>query len=141
MAALTADLELEMKDAGSVQAFQMVASKTIYKGSMVSIVDASGLAQASSDTSGDHFVGIAMEQITSAASGTYYIRCYTKGVFLLALTSVDVADQGEVLDVSDDQTCIDAGTNSVQVGRLVERVSTTSGWVDIGVGVTGSAAA
>ena len=131
MAALTADKELEMKDPGEIVRLKMVASKTIYKGSLVSIVGASGLAQASADAASDIFAGVAVEQSVSAASGTYWVKIYTGGCFRLAASSVEEADGGHHVVVLDDQTVTDAAgaTNDIPVGIAVERVSDTDWWV------------
>jgi len=133
MAALTADKELEMKNPGGVIRLKMGASKTIYKGSMVSITKATGLAMASADTSGsaaDIFAGIAVEGNVSAATGTYYIKVYTEGAFRLVGSSLEEADIGQGLTVSDDQTVTDsASTYDIPVGILVEMVSATDAWV------------
>lgn len=132
MAALTADKELEMKDPGGIRRLKMVASKTIYKGSLVSIVGASGLAQASADAASDIFAGIAVEQSISAASGTYYVKVYTEGCFRLLAASVEEADTGKGLTVSDDQTVTDsASTNDIPVGICTEVVAATDVWVEI----------
>jgi predicted RecA/RadA family phage recombinase len=130
--ALTADKQLEMKDPGGVIRLAMVASKTIYQGSMVSIVGASGLAQASADAASDIFAGIAVEQAVSAASGTTYVKVFTEGVFRLLAASIEQADVGKAITVSDDQTVTDsASTNDIPVGILVEYVAATDGWVHI----------
>jgi len=130
MAALTADKELEMKNPGGVIRLKMGASKTIYKGSMVSITKATGLAMASADTAADIFAGIAVEGNVSAATGTYYIKVYAEGAFRLVGSSLEEADIGQGLTVSDDQTVTDsASTNDIPVGILVEMVSATDAWV------------
>ena len=130
MAALAADKELEMKDPGGVIRLKMGASKTIYKGSMVSITKSTGLAMASADTASDIFAGIAVEGNVSAATGTYYIKVYTEGAFRLVGSSLEEADIGQGLTVSDDQTVTDsASTNDIPVGILVEMVSATDAWV------------
>ena len=128
--ALTADKELEMKDPGGIIRLKMGASKTIYKGSMVSITKSTGLAMASADTSADIFAGIAVEGNVSAATGTYYVKVYTSGVFRLVGSSLEEADIGQSLTVSDDLTVTDsASTNDIPVGILVEMVSATDAWV------------
>jgi hypothetical protein len=130
MAALTADKELEMKNPGGVIRMKMGASKTIYKGSMVSITKSTGLAMASADTASDIFAGIAVEGNVSAATGTYYVKVYTEGVFRLVGSSLEEADIGQGLTVSDDQTVTDsASTNDIPVGILVEMVSASDAWV------------
>uniref|UniRef100_A0A6M3JBR9 DUF2190 family protein n=1 Tax=viral metagenome TaxID=1070528 RepID=A0A6M3JBR9_9ZZZZ len=132
MTVLAADLELEMKEPGGVIAVPMVLSTVIYKGSLVSFVAASGLVHAAADDSGDDFCGIAMEGKTAAASGETLIRVYTEGTFLLNTTSVEAADAGKVLTVSDDNTVTDSGsTNDVQVGKLMHIASSSTGWVKI----------
>jgi len=138
--ALSADAQIEAKDPGNVRAFVLTASTQIYKGAMVCVNPSTGLALAGADTANYLFLGIATENVLSAASGTYRIKVYTTGVFLLPCTSLDVTDQGKIADLTDDEAVVDTATNNVQVGKIIERVSATSVWIDIAVGVTGIAA-
>jgi hypothetical protein len=110
----------------------MKASTTIYAGSLV-CVDGNGLALPAADTSGYNFVGVADEQVTSAASGSYYIRVRTGGDIKLPAVSIAQTMIGDVMYVVDSSDFDDSAgvSNNVQIGTLTQYVSATEGWVDI----------
>lgn len=139
--ALSADRQLDMKDAGGVRSYLATASTAFYKGAFVCINPATGLALPGADTANYLFIGICYEAITTGSGGGEYVKVWTAGVFRLPATSLEAADQGKLVDLSDDETFTDAGTNSVVIGKLVERLSNTEGWVEIHPGIpTGVAA-
>jgi len=134
MAALTADLELEMRGAGKIRSFDVTANDTIYKGSLVSI-DTDGFALPSTDTAAYRFVGIAVEQAdnTGGSDGDIEVKVYTEGCFKLTGVSLAQANVGTILYVNDDNS-VEDGTGAAQdcaVGMLVKYISATSGWVEI----------
>lgn len=133
MAALTADKGLQHQGNLELRSVVMAASQTIYKGAMVAI-NTSGLAKPASNTANEVFIGIAAEKVISAASGTYEVPVYITGAFLLDATSLDQADVGKTVFVSDDQTVTDANAaaNTVSVGVLLKYVSASKVWVEIG---------
>jgi hypothetical protein len=108
----------------------MTASSTIYAGGLV-CVDTNGTAVAAADTSGYLFVGIADEQVTSAASGNYYIRVRNGDVTLPA-TSIAQGHVGDIMYVVDDNEFDDSAgvINNVVCGVLVRYISATEGIVD-----------
>lgn len=134
--ALTADQDVGRKT-GGLQSFPVSADETIYKGAMV-CVDADGYLVAAADTAGYKFAGVAYEKKanTSAAGygsdGDLWCRVYTEGIFELTCTDITQAMVGEIMFVKDDDVVDETSTNYVAVGLLVEYVSATSGWVDIG---------
>lgn len=130
MAVLTADLELESRGVKMITAFACVTGVTIYKGSLVNVVIASGLVQAASDTAAHVCVGIAAENVT-VATALQFIRVYTTGQFKLIGVSLEQADVGQLVDVTDSGAITDTDTNAVTAGQLVEFISATLGWVDI----------
>jgi hypothetical protein len=112
----------------------MATSTTIYAGALVCI-NASGLAVPAADTSGFKcVVGVAMETVTSASSGSYYVDVQ-EGTYLLTASSITQAHVNSVMMVVDDATVDNSSTNSVPAGVLVEYVSATQGWVKVGVGL------
>jgi len=133
--ALSADRELEMKDQGGVRKMLATASTAFYKGALVCIDPATGLCLAAADTANYLFMGIVKEAITTGAGGGEYVELWTKGVFKLPATSLEAADGGKLLDITDDEAITDAGTNSVVVGRCIEVLSATSAWVEIHPGI------
>ena len=134
MTALAAEKQPDSKNLMGVVRYKMAASTVIYAGAMVCI-NASGLAVPAADTSGfKSVVGVAMQSVTSAASGNYYVQVQ-EGDFLLEASSITQAHVGDVLVVVDDATVDNTSTNSIKAGPLVEFVSSTAGWVRLGAGV------
>lgn len=140
---LSADQEVVRKEAG-LQSFPVSAGETIYKGAMV-CVDADGYLVAAADTAGYKFAGVAYEKKENTTAkgygsdGDLWCRVYTGGIFELTCTSIEQTMVGELMYVTDDDVVDDQSTNWICAGRLVQYVSTTQGWVDIGdrqVGLT-----
>jgi len=138
--ALTADLELEMRDPGGIRSITMAASQTIYKGSLVS-TNAAGYAVPGTDTASEIFVGIAVEKAVSlGTAGVERVNVYTTGCFKLVGSSLEAADTSKYIFISDNGVVTDGGaTNDIPVGTLTEYISATSGWVEIGARVPGVA--
>jgi len=134
MTVLSADRETSRKESG----FKAVLMGTdiIYKGGFVTL-SASGIALAGQATAGHKFAGVAYEKIDdSAAAGTKWVRVYTRGTFLFVATSITQVMVGQMMYLVDDQTFDDVPqTVAIPCGVLVEYVSTTSGWIDIGPAV------
>lgn len=132
MSGLTADIDVTRKE-GGLQSYPVTASEIIYKGAMVGI-DADGYLNAMGTALALRFVGIAAEKKDndSGLDAALWCRVYTEGVFLLTATSIAQTMVGQPMFCTDDQTLDDTGTNYQYCGVLVEYVSATSGWVDIG---------
>lgn len=136
MANLTKDRVVNFKDGwsgarGLELDYVMVASQTIYKGSFVSIVIASGLASPGTWGTGgnadEELAGIALEQKISAATGTYTIRCAVGAIIEHAVPSVAATSVGGVVYIDDNQTLsLTQGTTKLTVGRILKVVNTTS---------------
>jgi len=144
MAALAADLELEMKGATKIRSFDVTADDCIYKGALVCI-DTDGFAVPAADTASYEFVGIAVEQAdnTGGSDGDIEVKVYTEGCFkLTGNNTLAQTHVGHIVTVADDQTVTDAvATNDVNVGMLVKFISATSGWVEINHGFVHGAGA
>lgn len=133
--ALSADAMIPFKTGSdSIQSYPVAASATIYKGALL-CVNSSGYAQPATDAGSVVFIGVAYEAKNNSAGsdGDLDVRVMTRGRFLLPATSITQAMVGTAMYVVDDATVDDAAgsTYLVHVGKLVEYVSTTSGWVDI----------
>jgi predicted RecA/RadA family phage recombinase len=137
---LTADLELEMRNPGEPRSITMAASQTIYKGSLVS-TNAAGYAVPGTDTASEICVGIAVAKATSGTTaGVDRVDVYMSGCFKLVGTSLEAADTMKLLYISDNGVVIDgAATNDIPVGIMIEMISATSAWVEIGARVPGVA--
>lgn len=129
--ALSADTQIPRKEAG-LQSYPVTSGEIIYKGA-VCCVDADGYLVAGANTAGYKFAGIAYEQIDNSAGsdGDLWCRVHTEGVFQLTCTSITQVMVGQYMYLVDDATVDDAPT-AIVVGKLVQYVSATSGWVDIG---------
>jgi len=137
-AALSADAQVDRKDAG-LQSFPVEASTQIYKGAIVCL-NTSGYLVTGADTDGLRVVGIAYENVLGTTQGAKSCRVYTLGRFLFTATSITQAMVGRTMYLVDDATVDDTSTYKLAVGTLVQYISTTSGWVDIGGktnGITG----
>jgi len=132
MSALTADRETTRKEVGFKQ--YPCGVDIIYKGSMVGI-PSDGYAEAMVPGTCLRFGGVAYDKVDNSggSNGDKYTRCYTEGVFLFAASSITQAMVGQMMYAVDDQTFDDdPGAYAIPVGVLVEYISATSGWIDIG---------
>lgn len=133
MAALTTDRNTESK-LGEIMIYPVAATTDIFKGAMVCVSDTGFLVPAS-DTANLRIVGVADEHVDNdpGADGDLDCRVVSGRKFRFTATSITQAMLGDPMFVVDDQTFDDAAgaTNDVPIGRLVEFVSTTEGWVFI----------
>lgn len=113
--------------------FLMKASTTIPKGALVGIEAASGLAINAVAGAGitAPVVGVAAETVTSAASGNSYIAVECAACWLFAASSIAQTAVGTAMLIVDNDTVDETSAGSAMVGKLVEFVSATSGWVYI----------
>lgn len=128
--AITADANVDRKDAG-LQAIPVEATTQIYKGALVCL-NASGYLVDGADTAGLRFAGVAYENVLGTTQGAKSCRVYPIGRFLLTATSITQAMVGTRMYLVDNGTVDESSTNGICVGTLVQYVSATSGWVDIG---------
>ena len=133
MAALEANRATSSKDLGAIRRWKMKASTTVYAGSLV-MLDSNGLAlPAAASASNQGCQGCATEKVTSAASGDYYVKAQ-EGVFLFDATSIADTSLALKTYASDDHTVDETqGSNEPVAGKLVEVVSSTSGWIIMGL--------
>jgi len=140
MAILTADKELTFRGEPSISAFK-AGVDILYKGGFM-MFDANGYIVAGADTAACRYAGICTEQCDNSggAAGDLYVSVETGDMgreALVALTSVEQADVGTILYISDDQTLGDktATTNDCAAGVLTELISASKGWVKVKPGV------
>lgn len=129
---LTADKDVDRKE-GGLQSFPVTSGEVIYKGALV-CVDTDGYLLAAADTAGYKFVGVAYEKKDNSDGDDAALSCrvYTEGAFLLTCTAITQAMVGQIMYIVDDGVVDDDSTNHVAAGILVQYVSETLGWVDIG---------
>lgn len=99
-------------DEGKVVPLLMGASKTIVKGDALAF--SSGLAQRATSSTAE-ILYVALESVTSAASGSYYVNAIpTAGVKFSGLTANNTAQSlvGTKVDLTDHDTINDAATTT-----------------------------
>jgi predicted RecA/RadA family phage recombinase len=110
-----------------------VGAVDVFAGALVSVVQATGFAQRSGDTSGHKFVGVADKNVknSTGAAGSKKVRVWARGVFPFACTGADQTWTGQKVYAVDDQTVALAATttNDVLVGVVTEVVSATQVFV------------
>jgi len=122
------------KFTGSKIKYPVKASTTIAKDDLVAI-DASGYAIPATDTAGLRFVGVcAKGVVNSGANGAKEVEVYRTGVISMAATSITQAMVGTTMYVVDKNTFDNTSSNLIACGTLVKVISTTLGWIYIGLG-------
>ncbi|MCB1219274.1 MAG: hypothetical protein H7A35_05490 [Planctomycetales bacterium] len=119
---------------GTVTAHKVKGSTQIFKGGIV-CADSTGHAVPGSDTAGQTFIGVAIEDAdnSSGSDGDVNVRVMARGVFSFAKGgSITQADLGQPLYIVDDQTVavVSTVTNDIQAGRL-EGFDGTDVWLRI----------
>lgn len=133
MTNLAKDSEVVQKESGLLS-FKMAAVK-LFKGCIAKI-NAAGYLDHATAESGAVFAGIVTGAVDNSAgsAGDKEARVFTKGVFLLTTngSALTIADVGSKVYASDSATCsIVQASNEVEIGKIVEVVSTTSAYVEI----------
>jgi hypothetical protein len=146
MAARTADNNLGTSRADSrLQAYQVLAAETIYKGVPVSIDGTSKYLQENDGSTitlanGDIFVGISNEGVNNSAGASGDKKCNVNrnGSFLLTFSdTLTIADLGKLVfvnNVSDDSVVTvttDSAAPQLTIGEIVEFVSASTAVVSI----------
>jgi hypothetical protein len=129
MAAITAAVDRPKKGIGKTRRYLMAASTAIVKGALVSVDATTGLAKNAVAGAVDGVVGVATENVTSAASGSYYIQVEYDCEFRFAASSIAQGNVGDLMLVVDNNTVDETSAGSAVVGILTEFVSSTLGWV------------
>ena len=106
----------------------------IYKGGMVCLNAAGYAAPASDAVAYSRVIGVAMENVDNSggAVGDINVMVQTNRTFRFACASIEAADVGRMMYVTDDQTFNDArGSFAIPAGVLIKRDSATVGWIHI----------
>lgn len=125
MAAITARKDVRRQEANILH-FKVKAGESIPAGALV--VLSGGYAQNGTDTANAVFVGVASEKCdnTTGANGDKEVYVWTYGVVdVVAGFSAAQTDVGALVVLTDNQTVAKTSTNSVAVGRVVERLSSS----------------
>lgn len=110
------------------------AVDTIYKGGMVCLNAAGFAAPASDALDYSRVVGVAFETVDNSggSAGDVNVRLDTGRSFKFTAASIDTGDVGRIMYVTDDNVFNDArGSFAIPAGVLVERDSSTVGWIYI----------
>lgn len=116
---------------GSILELPM-AVDIVYKGGMVCLNAAGFAAPASDAVDYSRVVGVAFETVdnSSGSAGDINVRLDTGRSFRFTAASIEDADVGRMMYVTDDNIFNDAqGSFAIPAGVLVERESSTVGWI------------
>ena len=136
MADLTADLipGRQTKDSfGASVLLYTMAAVQIFKGSIVIVTTATGRVGPGGDDSGVVFVGLAVKGVDNSggAAGALSILVSDHELILFEFSSVAVTDVGSQAYAADSQLAATAaGSNNVELGRIVKFEDSTHAWVD-----------
>lgn len=136
--AMTNNKDVARKE-GRIEAFLVEDDVHIYKGALVAL-NAAGYLEPASDAADKVLAGIAYEECDNTldghSQGGKSCRVMRDGVFRLDASSVAQTLLGRKLYVVDDATVDETTSHSLLAGVVVEVVSGTVAWVDIGPGVS-----
>lgn len=115
----------------------VVASKTLYQGTLAFAVAASGYITDSMAAGANHFMGIVKDNVdnSAGASGDKTVELYTEGVFEMQGSGFTQALVGDKIYAIDNFTVDNTATSQTLIGRCVEYISATKIMVKIEVGV------
>ncbi|MGD2110389.1 MAG: DUF2190 family protein [Phycisphaerae bacterium] len=117
--ALSANRDVDHYVDQELRSFKVAASEHIYKGAFVGL-SSGGYAQAL--TAGDLFMGIAYEEAdnSSGSDGDVSVRVYSLGDFGHALSGAAIANVGDAVYASADDTLTFTSTSNSYVGYAVD---------------------
>ena len=135
MAALSAARMTKSRSLGRKVSYLMKASTQIYAGGMV-MINSAGTAEPAAAHANNHgVVGVATESVLSTSAGERIV--VQEGIFLMDGDSLAQTACGDVVFADDDATVDETqASNCPKAGKMVEYVSSTSAWVDIGLAQT-----
>jgi hypothetical protein len=133
---MTANKDVARKE-GRIEAYPVEDDAHIYKGALVAL-NAAGYLEPASDAAGKVLAGVAYEECDNTleghSQGGKTCRVTRDGVFKLAASSVAQTLVGRKVYVVDDTTVDETTSHSLLAGVVVEVLSSTVAWVDIGPG-------
>ena len=127
MTALTANRNVDRLADQELREYPVGAAEHIYRMGFVG-VDPAGYAKAF--VPGDVFVGVAYEEVdnSSGSAAADYVRVYTEGDFVLALTSAAHTDTGHPVFATDDAALARTGHPDAFVGTVLHKDKDASGY-------------
>ena len=130
--AVTANQIIKKQD-GTIRAYPVAASTTIYQGTLV-FLTAAGYADDDTATGVNGFVGIAKEYVdnSSGSAGDLWVEVYAEGDFELVGSGFSQADVGSIVYAEDNFTIgVSISSASVPIGKVTRYVSATKLIVEI----------
>lgn len=123
-----AEALIDSRPMGELRSYKQDAN-TINRGEIV-VINAAGFAEAATDAADKYVVGVAVETNVCSSQGAERITVQV-GAMLLTATSITQAMAGQSMFAVNANTVDDTAgsTNKVRVGKLLEWVTNTSGWV------------
>jgi hypothetical protein len=112
--------------------FTVQAAVTVHKGTFVGIDTASGYLVMLTDVAARRFAGVSEERIDGTSAVDIECNVYMDGAFRFAATAITALMHMAPMYVIDNETFDDTSTNGISCGTLIDRLSNTEGWVDIG---------
>lgn len=108
-------------------------STTIVAGALVSLTQATGKALNATDAASEKFAGVCTKTVTSSTSNTtVYVEVEYGHEELFTTETTLVALVGTMATVKDNNTVTSAASsNDMQVGEIMEVISTTQAWVKV----------
>lgn len=128
MTALSADKQRKHKEP-YLQSLDVALTTTIYKGSIVMVVEGTGYAVPGADTASGKTMGVCTEGVdnSAGADGDKTVQVRYGKVHSFTASGADITWMGKNVYIVDDTTVALVGTttNDVLVGKVMEVISTT----------------
>jgi hypothetical protein len=113
--------------------YTVQATVVVHKGTLVGIDTATGYLVMLTNVAARRFSGVSEERIDGTSAVDVECNVYKDGAFRFAATSITALMHDAPMYVVDNETFDDTTTQSISCGILVNRLSNTEGWIDIGV--------
>jgi hypothetical protein len=113
--------------------YTVQATVVVHKGTLVGIDTASGYLVMLTNVANRRFSGVSEERIDGTSAVDVECNVYKDGAFRFAATSITALMHEAPMYVVDNETFDDTTTQNISCGVLVDRISNTEGWIDIGV--------
>ncbi|MFA7295706.1 MAG: hypothetical protein WC211_00800 [Dehalococcoidia bacterium] len=118
---------------GFTASYLLTDSTTIVAGALVSLTQATSKALNATDAASEKFAGVCTKTVTSGSSNTTVYCEVEYGHEELFTTDTSLAALvGTMATVKDNNTVTSAAsTNDMQVGEIIEVLSTTQAWIKV----------
>ena len=133
MTAVTEAQIVKRRHACNEDSIPVLASTTIYQGTLVYVVAASGFATGDDAAGANAFVGVAIETVdnSTGSNGDLNVRVIPVGQFLLTGSGFAQSTVGDLVYAIDNFTLQASSSSATLIGRVKEYVSSTQVWVEL----------